>query len=424
MATKTIPEVSDYLAYEVDTCILYFKDRQQEIQSGEIHSFSIGCNYNGEEFFPEFSINLMIDRKTFFDIMKEKDDLTMLLKVSYYTVTPKNNETTEKGRKRVWFNDRFVIYMDDKHFDTLLEQNEEMMKEFKVSNNPDSDIPQHKEYNLSFFLYKEDDINVAYYVSNKVYTNTDKTTLVSHLLTKSHAKNVLMSPISNSNIQEAMTLPITTIANLRYLDAQYGLHSHGTLIFFDLDLLYILNKKVGCTAWRKGENTNIVFTIRNDTDEKSFMGGSRLNPDDGVVYVNLSPENLSYQSYSSMDNLIYGGQVKLIDTDNNSVDVVNTKAPIRKIQTKFMHNKYGKSELLQQHLQQRLSDRGMVATISISDANINWFRPNKDFSFTFMNPKLESVLGGKYKMLNIFMKFSHTGEYFRNETTMQYAKAF
>ncbi len=425
MSNNTIPETSDYLAYEIDTCILYFKDRQQEIQSGEIRTFSIGCNYNGDEFFPEFSMSLMLDRKTFFDVMREKDSLTMLLKVSYYTVTQtSNDEMFEKGRKRVWFNDRFVIYMDDKHFDTLLEQNEEMLKEFKVSENEDSDIPEHKEYNLDFFLYKENDINVAYYISNKIYSSTDKTTLVSHLLTKSHAKNVLMSPIANSSLTEAMTLPITTIANLRYLDAQYGLHSHGTLIFFDLDLTYILNKKVGCTAWRKGEATNVVFVVRNDTDDRAFMGGSKLNPDDGVVYINIPPGNISYQSFSSMDNLIYGGQTKLVDTDNNEVSIVTTKAPTRKVQAKFLHNKYGKSDILNQHVQQSMNDKGLVATISIADGNIHWYRPNKDFTFTFANPKLETILGGKYKIMNKFMKFTNNGDFFRNDTTMQYSKAF
>lgn len=417
------PDTSDYLAYEVNKCVIYFKDREQEIQSGEIHSFSIGCNYDGTEFFPEFSISMTLDRKTFFDIMKEKDNLTMLLRVDYYIVVPLGPDHEEKGRKRTWFNERFVVFMDDNHFDMMLDQNKAMIEEYGHMGDPKKDIAQHKEYNLEFFIYKERDINTAYYVSNKVYTDTDKTSLVAHLLSRSGAKNVLMSPLANNGLKEAMTLPITTIANLKYLDAQYGLHSHGTIIFFDLDFTYILNKKIGAaTAWRKGEITKVSFIVRKDTDELSFMGGSKQDDEKKIGFINISPENISYKSYSSMDNLIYGGQVKLIDTYKPGTQNVTTAGRVRKPQLKYVHNKY-RNDQMSHHMQQKLNDRGIVPTINISDANIYWFRPNKNFTITYANPELHKLVGGSYKILNIFMNFTNFGSYFRNESTMQFSKA-
>lgn len=421
MATVA-PEISDYLAYEIKTAILYFKDREQPIQSGEISSFSVGCNYDGHEFFPEFSISLTVDRKTFFDIMREKDTLTMLLRVDYYTVEPLGPDREVKGRALTWFNEKFVMYMDDKHYDTLLEQNKAMQDEYRRMGDDDYDIPEHKEYNLQFFIYKEESINTAYSVVNEVWGPSNRASVVAHLLNQSKAKNVLMSPPAPGEINQATAMPMTLIANLRYLEAQYGIHTHGTLLFFDLDYLYILNKKPGCTAWRKGEYTKISFIVRKDTDEKSFMGGSKLISDEGVVYINVPPENISYKSYSAMDNIIYGGEIQMVAPRGNGKGTIRPNMPMRKAQTKYFVNK-NQNPHVSMRIKQQMQDRGMVATMTIADANIHWFRPNKDFSFTFMNQELQSVIGGPYKILNIFMKFTNFGGYFRNESTMQYTKS-
>lgn len=421
MATMA-PENSDYFAYEINNCTLYFSKREQEIESGEIHSFSIGCNYDGSEFFPEFSISMTVDRKTFFDIMKEKDDLTMLLRVDMFTVVPTGPDQEERGRKRTWFNEKFVVFMDDNHIDMMLEQNKAMIEEFGTFGDPKKDISQHKEYTIDLFLYKERDINTAYYVSNSVYTGTNTTDLVTHLLSKSGAKDVLMSPLNNKQLKEAVTLPITTLANLQYLDAQYGLHKQGTLIFFDLDYTYIIEKKLGkATAWRKSEITKISLIVRKDTDDLSFMGGSKQDNDNDVVFINVSPENISYKSYSSMDNLIYGGNVKIIDTYTRSVESVTTQGSIRKAQTKYVHNK-NRNSVIDTQTKQKLNDRGLVPTVKISDSSIFWFRPNKNFTMTYANPDLHKLLGGNYRILNLFMKFTNFGSYFRNESTMQFSK--
>lgn len=423
MAEKAgISEISDQLVYEVKDCILYFKDRQQKVEVGDIHSFGIGCNYNGDEVFPSFSISLGLDRKTFFNVMSEKDTVTMLLKVVYYVNNPTNGEEADKGRERVWFNEKFVIYMDEQHFDIMVNQNDEMQKEFQRTGDDDTDIPQHKEYSLDLFLYKERDVDTAYSVNNKVIKAADKNTIVTYLLNQSKAKNVLMSPlIHNVNVFEIILPPITMISSMKYLVSQYGLHSHGTLVFFDLDYLYILNKKMGCTAWVKDEYTKVVFVIREDTDEKAFMGGTRLNATDKIVYINVSPENITYHSYGSLDSLLYGDRVNSIDAYGAVTTTLTSKGNSRKKHDRYLHNKY-RNKVFNAGIQQELNDRGLVATINIVDGNINWFRPNKDFRFVFNKTSLEKMLGGRYKLLNLYMKFTNYGKYFRNETSMNFSK--
>lgn len=423
MAEKAgITDQSDQLVYAVKECILYFKDRQQKVETGDIHAFGIGCNYSGEEVFPEFTISLGLDRKTFFNVMSEKDTVTMLLKVVYFVNNPSSGEEADKGRERVWFNEKFVIYMDDQHFDIMLNQESEMKKEFQRTGDDKSDIPQHKEYNLDLFLYKEADIDTAYSVTNKVIKTADKNTLVTYLLNQSKAKKVLMSPlVHNVNVHEIILPPITMVNSLKYLVSQYGLHSHGTLIFFDLDYLFILNKKMGCTAWQKGELTKTVFVIREDTDEHSFMGGTRLNAVDKIAYINVSPENITYHSYSSLDSLIYGDRVNSIDAYGATTTVLTSKGKSRKIHDRYLHNKY-RNKVVNAGIQQELNDRGLVASINIVDGNINWFRPNKEFRFVFKKTALEKILGGRYKLLSLYMKFTNYGEYFRNETSINFSK--
>lgn len=420
--TKSIPDVSDYLVYQVKTCEMNFEKRTQPIESEEIRSFSYGCDFNGRNLFPDFAMTILVDRKTFFDIMKERDSMSMNLKVTFKVIRPQEQDKGDKDRDRIWINDKFIAYIDDHQYELMVEESKNADEVYRYGEEEKKkDVSEHKEYMVTLNLYREKDINTAYHISNKVYTSTDKQTLVTHLLNQAGASNVLMSPFQNGNVTEAFTLPITLVSNLKYLATQYGLHSHGTFIFFDYDITYILNKKPGCTAWRPGENKKVVFVVRKDTDGLAFMAGSRTH-EDTVGYINVDPHNMAVKSYSSIDSIISGGQIKVIDHWNNNTGTIDTAAKSRKKHQRYLHNKY-RNKLKDAEMKQDMNDRGIEITLKTYDSNLHWFRPNKEFVFTFANGDLEKSLGGQYRLLSLFTIATNYGEYFRPESTVRLSKA-
>ena len=418
-----IPEVSDYLIYQVKTCILNFKDRTQEVKSEEIRSFGYGCDFNGEAYFPDFTITMVVDRKTYFNIMEERDSMTMNLHITFKVQKPQKQDIGDKDRDRTWANDKFITYVDDHQYELMLKELEAADSVYRYQEDKSdkkADVAEHKEYTITLNLFREADINTAYHISNEIYTATDKQTLVTHLLNQAGAKNVLMSPFVNSSVKEAITLPITLMANLKYLATQYGLHSHGTMLFFDFDTTYILNKKYGCTAWRPGEYKKIVFVIRDDTHEKHFMGGSRLH-EDLIGYINLDSHNIGILSYSDIDSVTRGGNMKIIDHWNNETKTITSSTKARKKHDRYIHNKY-RNTLKEAELQQDMDNRGLVIRLKTYESNIHWLRPNKEFVFNFMNTQLEKALGGQYRILNLYVILTNQGEFFRPESSANFAK--
>lgn len=415
-----LTEISDYLVYTIEECMIFFKDRNQRVNREEVLEFSVGCDFGGDFFYPEFNIAIKVDRNTFFSLMAEKDSLTMNLKIGYSVFTPQTGEEGDKGKTRIWFNEKFVVRMDAKQYDILLDRKQTIQEEYRAGEEKNQDVSVNKEYIIDLYLFKERDLNAGYSVINKVYTNTDLNTVVTHQLSQAGASSVLMSPLENRTLSEILTMPYTLIYNLVYLSSQYGLHSHGTLIFFDLDTTYILNKKPGRTAWREGEYTEIIMVIRDDDDTRSFMAGSRLNPDDSKVYINVDPSGIEVNSFSTIDDLIRGGEIIGVDTGRNIVSSVKSPG-IKKHHPRYLHNKYSNS-IAMKEVEQSMRDRDLIVSVSIQDGNIHWFRPNKDFRFNFLKPELNKILGGRYKLTNTFMKFTNHGDHFRNQTSLIYSK--
>ncbi len=417
--SDNIPEVSDYIGYDVSTCTLYFSDGEVSVPREQISSLTILRNFRGEDFFPDFKINFRTDKDTYYRIMKDKDVLTILLKVTYFGVSPVKGEEEIRTKERIWFNDKFITYIDtnDRNLSTELTKSE-----IEVDNNSDAVTTANTNgYEISLNLFRESDIKTAYSVTNTIYSNADMNTIMTHLLMKSGAKNVLMSPLINQTLSEVVTLPITLMGNLNYLANQYGLHSHGSWFFFDLDTTYIMNNKPGCHVWKKNEtHKKIIYVVRKDTDDKSFMGGSRMHTDMNC-YVNIDPSNVSVSSMSNLDSVIDGGTIHYIQHGADSIRTIETSKKARNAHTRYQHNKYN-NRYAEYAVREQRNDRNTSLSIRTLQSNITWMTPNKDYAFTFEDIKLEKELGGQYKMASIFSNIYNDGVYFRQESTIQLSK--
>lgn len=420
----TMPDKSDYIVYEITECILLMNGKQHKIQPEEVDGFAYGRDFRGRNIFPMFIMDVQLDRLTFFELMKNKESAKVNLKIEYYKVDPNTNEKEEGKKRYVWFNEKFVVKMDDKQFDLSPRSNSIEDGINRTYEEKGKDIQKNKEYGIELYLYIENDLNAAYKVTNRVYSGGDLNTIVTHQLTESGIRKVVMSPLDNKSLTEVVAMPYTMIYNLMYLDAMYGLHSHGTLFFFDLDFKYILNKKNDLTVWTVEdpgrEYTQVVFTIRDDDSTRAFMGGSMMEKDK-KSYVNVHPDRIKFTSFSDIDDYIHGGEVISVHTKSLAKNSAKMNAASDSVHKKFFHDKYG-NPLSHMSRVQDIDDGHLIISMGIQDANIIWFRPYRKFTFFYENPELQRILGGDAKIVSCFVKFTKQGgNYFRNDTTVQFA---
>lgn len=419
------PVTSDYIVYEIAECKLYVGGKEHTILSEEVESMSYYRDYTGESVFPLLSMTVLLDRYSFFDLMKNKESAVMNLKLNYYELDPDNN-TKKSGKKTyTWFNEKFVIKTDEKHFDLMpITKNEEDKLE-RSYEDKEKGVYANKNYPIELFLYVEKDLNAAYTVTNRVYSNADLNTIVAHQLTCAGMEKVVMSPLVNKTVTEAISMPYTLIYNLRYLEAMYGLHSHGTLLFFDIDYKYILNRVNALTVWTKddpgAEYTKIMMVIRKDDDMDMFMGGSERH-DDKKVYINVDPANITFSSMGDVDNYIYGGESISVDSKTFKRNSSKISSPdIKKVHKKFLHSKYN-NPLSHASRAQGLNDNNLIAIVTVIDSNLIWFRPYRKFTFLFENPELQKILGGDSKIVSCNVTFiKEQGTFFRTRSELVFA---
>lgn len=417
-----IPTVSDYIRYEMTESRLFFSDgKTRDLAKADIQSLDVICDY-GKNILPVISLSIKTDYETYIKIIKDREKVQIQLKMEYY----KYMETTqEKGPMYTWFNRKFDIYTEDDYPD-LIKKTLEKVQETTKSNEQESktDSAQNRTLDVNLILFVTDDVNAAYADGGGVYSNANMETVVTHCLSTAGAKKVLMTPFDNKqSYPQIMLPPFTLIGRLQYLNSVYGFYNTGMLCFFGLERMYLIDRSAKCTAMEQHEYINVVFLVRDEEDEARRFDGSRQENDQKTMYINVQPENLAFNSPSIMNNMLKGSVIKTVDSHTNKIDTLNTKNRKRgKAYSKWYNNKFG-NPYAAKEVASELTRDDRVVVIPFQDANINFFRPNKEFSLRFMNSTSDSLYGSKLSLYYTRFLFNNHGDHFRVNISSGFKKA-
>lgn len=244
--------------------------------------------------------------------------------------------------------------------------------------------------------------NTLYYMNvnnvvNEILSSANLTDVMTYVLNKARLSYVLMSPPNNrKSYSEFRITPLKAINQILRLCNDYAFYTTGAVIFFDLDMGYILDKTPTCTAWRPNEyKTTHLMTLPARTQSATVTGGCYTNSAEKYNMINIAPDVqlLNQAMINKMKSFV------VVDEKTGEIKTVNTGA----VGSSSMSNSPAASFIfkLGEDLSSALgtlvkqSERQVICNMSY--CQLGMLAPNKEYILTIDDGKL-AKLNGKYRI--------------------------
>ena len=341
---------------------------------------------------------LRIDIRKKMWILKNKQNITV--KFALDRVGQNSDADAMNTNPASMWNNIFVMYFNDDDSsvdsDALKDSIESVDGEFQETNIEDENYYE-GENTLDVYLFNQDLINASNTNVNVVYTSGLIQQIIGHILTVSKHRKVLMSPIENSNQYSELIMPLNeSYKALTYLDQYYGLYRAGSLIYYGVDNLYIINLGSRVTAKRQGEWTETTFLISGNGDSTPGNGMVR-KPNENVNYVSIPESNVNPQKPSITKNAEYGSEARIIVTDGTAVDLVDADQSVlgeRNTYTKYVRK--DDNVFMASMMKARMEENEVILYINGDGFDMSVFSPNKRYNVVFSDTTKQEKYG-KFK---------------------------
>lgn len=407
-------EIEDlqYFRYRLESVKMMITGKDPiEIEPFRIDSMEIMKDYDNL-FFPVFRMGMTLRNEDLYQLIKNKTDVKFHIRMIYYEY--EENSTKLKSKKNV-FDEVFTTFLEEET-PNLDEKTMASVKEVNNKTDEDRDLNDFGSF-IELYLFKEKDLNVGKSSVNFVFNNAKLDDVIAFMLSKNGMKKVLMTPLENKKaIPEIWVPPTTLIGGLYHLEQQYGFYSTYSTVFFDIDALYILSKKMPCTAWRSGEKKRTTLIVASDLRTESFYTGTY--EENGNIMVNITKHAVVFNNSSVISDQISGNNMLVVDQNTGDVTKVKSNTVQRGSGNyQVMVNAYSNPYLTKCEEYSR-TENSKVVTVNISDFDQFMFSPNKEFSMVFKDNTINKEYGGLYRLSQSVLKFTKRDEDFKISGTL------
>lgn len=404
MANNILTEKMHHYKYIVKDCMLNIPgDKPIKLEAFQIQELMIERDYE-TDYFPVFRLKLNLTPPVYHKLVENKAKSTIHVRLQKKPV--EKSRTHALPAKDV-FNKVFAIYMDENNPFYY-------GKEYKKThggNKIEGKITQPRDLDLSvdLYLFPEKEMNASKKIINIVFPSINMTDALTYTLGTGGFDRVLMTPLDNSGSYSQVVLPaLSTLDTIEYLEEVFGFYNDGSLIFFDLDRSYVLSSNSKCTAWEPSEYKETVLISKAMNNETVMLTGSLDYGKEKKYIVNLRPYDVSVKNFSIQDAHITGSDIMAIDSRNDNISNAASTGEKRGANTvKVIANKYG-NKFTASAMKRRRSAMNTVISVSISDFDIDAFKPNKTFKFIFEEGSSNSKVGGSYQLIKNVSLFKKT----------------
>lgn len=395
-----------YYRYRLESVNMIVSGKEPvEIEPFRVDSMEILKDYDNL-FFPVFRLSLTLRNEDLYLLIKNKTNVKFHIRMIYYEYD--ENSPKLKSKKNV-FDEVFTTFLEEET-PNLDEKTMESVKKINHKTDEDRDINDFGSF-IELYLFKEKDLSIGKSSVNYVFSNAKLDDVVAFMLSKNGAKKVLMTPLDNKKIfPEVWVPPTTLIGGLHHLEQQYGFYNTYSTIFFDVDTLYLLSRKMPCTAWRNGEKKRTTLIVDSDLSSESFYTGTY--EENGNIMVNITKSAIVFNNSSVISDQISGNNMMLVD--QNTGDVTNVKSNTVQRGSGNYHvmiNVYSNPYLAKCEEFNR-TENSKVITVNIMDFDQFMFTPNKEFSMVFKDNRINKEYGGLYRLTQSVLKFTKRDEDF------------
>ena len=400
---------TNYYIYNIPVCDILIPNKDPiRLHNDNILGFTIEKDYDNT-YFPIFNIQLNLTYTQYYAILENKVTVKFKIRLEKSTY----DELSASSYKEVVFDTNFSTFIDDNSafFDKEL-YNKTMNLLGSAENRSAYD----------FYLFKDSDITASKKVINRVVDRSNMTNCIAYLLSKSGSSNILMTPLDNITIYNDIILPpLTVIQSLLYLEKQYGFYEHGSLFFYDFDTIYFINKRAECTAYRTGEYTNVIVNVFKAMNPKSKNPGNFKDIKTKSYTLYATRDSVTMVTSSIINDQIYGTNVNIIDTKNNSSLKVTPNVQSRNNTTTYITNNFGNS-YLPKMIENSKYENDNIINIALTDVDINCFAPNKKYVVSFEEKEINVKHKGNYRLSYSLFSFMKHGDYYSINGQIQLKK--
>lgn len=384
-----------------------------EVKDSFIGNFEIEKNFD-THILPYFEFTINIPNGVMRSLLKANNNVNVNLIIKYVKYgNEKYRIENNSPRYTGFLNGVFKMFIDDQD-PSLNEQHEKEYEKFIGLNETTMD-PQNSTM-MKVVLYNEIYLNGTKAIVNDIVSNASLLDVITYVLGKSKMKNILISPPNNNKIPSQFIIePMTVMEQLHYLSGEYALHKNGTLIFFDIDRGYIIDKSPKCTAYQLNEYKKtylISMNKGNNSTNSAKTGCARFDKEKCNICI-VSSKSIQSTSNYDFNKQIHGNNLIYIDSSTGNTSVINTDGGNI---DGIVYSKKGENGA--SALQNKLKESKKNVSIILENTDLNFFTPNKEFIIS--TDVVSSNINGSYRISKLNALFKKDGKEYTSVLTCEF----
>ena len=215
-----------------------------------IQNFVIDNNYE-EYYYPFFQINMYLPSNVQRLIKETPLEIYIDIEIEARYYSDRTGQSIEHDSISKFVAGKYIAYMENQTR-SILDSEKEDYEDSQGYNLKSTSMEMNEV--CSFTLYNDKIMNGLSTNINDIISSTNLLNALGYVLTRAGMSNVLLSPPNNNKVYKPFILPPKDAeSHLEMICHDYGLHSHGTLIYHGLDRTYIIDKQPKCTAYSVNE---------------------------------------------------------------------------------------------------------------------------------------------------------------------------
>jgi len=265
---------------------------------------------------------------------------------------------------------------------------------------------------VDIYLFDDKLLKASNKKYNEVITSGTIQNIIARILTKTGHKKVLMSKIENSKSYQELLIPYHEAYKcIAYLDQYFGLYKKGSIVYYDVDKLYIINPNGKVTAREEEEWVDTVFLVT--TRNESIPGNAMVRkPGEKINYCNITEEDINFNVPSITKNEKLGASARIVVADGTSAGLEESSAEY--VNSKNEMIRYVRSDdnkFMGTILKARMEENNCIVMISAENLDINAFTLNKTYKLVFDDESKQKKYGKmKFRLSYAYHMIRHETE--------------
>lgn len=363
--------------------------------------------------FPIVGLDVAFDTDLYHNIINYKTEAKFHLKVRKFSFEGEKNID-----KKDFINDTFITFIDNDS--PFLNRDLYNQSVKSTAGKSPSDVGSKK---MKLFLFKENDVLKTKTIVNTVISSSGMTNTIAYLYSIAGVKSLLMSPLDNKQSYAEMIIPpMTMLSTILDLEKRYGFYKTGSMIFFDIDLAYLLKRSATATAWKRGEYYKVSMEVPLSSGENAIKSGVTTDTTKKQYSLLVNPSDISVGAPSILNDPMVGVNRLVINPHVAKTYNMKSSTPHLGDGTyKVVVNQYPNDFANSAEIA-RLNENSRVIRLTHHDGDCDVYRPNKEFTLSFQDKTIHKSHGGKYRLSRTLMVFSGQGSDMSLATTLTFKK--